>query len=29
MKASNKQNPFQKLLSFLYILFNLLEGKPE
>ena len=29
MKASNKQNLFQKLLWFLYILFNLLEGKPE
>ena len=29
MKASNKQNLFQKLLWFLYILFNLLEIKPE
>ena len=29
MKASNNNNLFQKLLWFLYILFNLLEGKPE
>ena len=29
MKASNKQNLVQKLLWFLYILFNLLEIKPE
>ena len=29
MKASNKQNLFQKLLWFLYILFNFLEIKPE
>ena len=29
MKASNNNNLFQKLLWFLYILFNLLEGNPN
>ena len=29
MKASNKQNLFQKLLWFLYILLNLLEINPN